>query len=191
MKIITNEPINHRRLWAAGFKCRVGIDHTRSSIKPGVGNTGLTNPAVMPFDIFQKPLDGIKSIRTFIKVFGSFFRIMGPDILKSTFRHPAASYILIHKDIARFLKVCGGPEFFAVIINPIGCNAVRRSIKHERIGFRIILRHINRGEYFDPIAHRDLIFVLCVVCLHMITKLFCLIHNWCATLAWAVQQQKN
>ena len=56
-----------------------------------------------------------------------------------------------------------GPESGAVIVDPVWRDGVRRSVDHEWVLLRLILRGVDRSEQPHPIAHRDQVLMLRIV----------------------------
>src|ERR1700682_1232363 len=88
---------------------------------------------------------------------------MWRHFLESSFGHVAATNILVDEDETVALEHWRGAETSRVLISAVRTDAVRGTNHKEGVGLGRVFRHIDSGEEPDAVAHRNAIFVLCVV----------------------------
>jgi len=170
MEVIAHKPVDDGGLGAAGLEGRVGIDHARGGVEPGIGNPRLTNFAIVSFDILEEELNRVVGVGAFVEILGTLVGVVWAHIEECPLGHPAAPDILVNEDEAFFLEMGGWPQIQAVVVNTVRRDAVGRPVEHERESAGGVLGDIHGCEQLDPIAHRDLVFVLGVIGDHMIAK---------------------
>src|ERR1700730_3520696 len=142
----------------------MGIDNTCGGEKSRIGNAPNSSFAVVAGDVVQQPFDGVVGVGAFVDLSRRFLSIfMWCHFLEGAFGHIAATNILVDEDEAIALEHRRGAETSGVLIGAVGTNAVRCTDDEEGVSLGRVFGHINRREKLHAIAHRDTIFVLCVV----------------------------
>src|SRR3972149_9474455 len=102
------------------------INDARGDMKPGLGNSHHSDPAIVVGNILQEPFDGVVRIAALIDVLWSFFvRPMGSDLLEFPLRHISPPCVLIDEDETLFLKIFRGAKARSVLIDAVRPDTIR------------------------------------------------------------------
>src|SRR5688572_33198056 len=101
MKVI-EEKISDGCLWRRSFERRVRVWQGGSCVESRVRNSEHSHLTIVALNVFDHPVDGIPCVRAFINcrlILHIVSRYVRPHVIKSTFAHEAATYVLESKDV--------------------------------------------------------------------------------------------
>ena len=167
--IVAHKQISHRRLRGGGLERGVGVDHAGGGVEAGIGDAHDAGLAVVAGHVVEKEFERVVHVGTVVDIFGRFFYIdVRAHLDEGASGHVAAADILVHKDIAGFLKFIRWAEALRILVFAVRGDVVRRPGNEEGVCLAAVLRHVDGSEEMHAVAHGDAVLVFRVVGLDIV-----------------------
>ena len=163
--VVAQEKVGHGRLGAGGSQRGMGVDDGGRRIEAWVGDAPYAHLVVVVGDVLEQELDGVVGVGCVVDVLGGFLVVdVGAHLDKIALAHPAATHVLVDKDVAAFFKLIRGAKVLWILILAVRGDAIGGPVHQERVRTASgILGHIDRGEQVLAVAHGNAELVLGVV----------------------------